>query len=183
MGDHTVVCQVEYSENFTRPIRINFNRRIGLRSKCPYLRHMSGWVDVVSNCTKHDQSTAITCLEILIKEVISIMPDVNEILFFSDAAASQLKNRYVVKHLTTMMDANDVKLSWNYFASSHGKRVLDGVAGILKRLVWTEIMAGVQCSSAQQFVDICCRKKTKTIVGFVQQAQFDATRVSLHRTF
>ena len=119
----------------------------------------------------------------MIKEVISIMPDVNESVFFSDGAASQFKNRYLLQHLTMMMDANDLEISWNYFASSHGKGVVDGVGGTLKSLVWTEIMAGARCSSAQEFVGICHRKKTATTVGFVQQAQLDATQVSLERTF
>ena len=114
---------------------------------------------------------------------MSFTPDVNEIVFSFDSAASQFKNRYRLQHLTMIMDINDLEISWNYFASSHGKGVVDGVGGTLKRLVWMEIMTGARCSSAQEFVDICHRKQTATVVGFVQQAQFDATKVSLERTF
>ena len=97
--------------------------------------------------------------------------------------ASQFKNRYIINHLTTMLDTMDIDFSWNYFASSHGKGIVDGVGGTLKRLVWLEIMAGKRCSSAEDFVKIC-QEKTKTIsVIFVQQAQFDITESMLEKAF
>lgn len=138
---------------------------------------------LVSNSTKHDKYAVITCLEILINEIISMMPDVNKIILFSDNASSQFKNRYIIHHLTTILDTFDIDISWNYFASGHGKGTVDAVGGILKRLVWLEILAGKQCSSAESFVQIC-RQKTKTIsVIFVQQAQFDLTRIMLENVF
>ena len=115
--------------------------------------------------------------------MISIMPDLNDIIFFSDGEASQFKNRYVIQHLTTMMDQSNINFSWNYFASSHGKGLVDSIGGILKRLVWMEIMAGTRCSSAEDFVDICHQKAKTITVGLVQQAQIDATYTTLEQTF
>ncbi|CAF0764370.1 unnamed protein product [Rotaria sordida] len=117
---------------------------------------------LVSNSTKHDKYSVITCLEILVNEIASMMLDVKQIIFFSDNASSQFKNRYIINHLTTMLDVLDIDFSWSYFASSHGKGVVDGVGGTLKRLVWLEIMVGKRCSSAEDFVRIC-QEKTKTI--------------------
>ena len=71
----------------------------------------------------------------IIKEVVSIMADVKETVFFSDGATIQFKNRYLIEYLM-MMEVNDLGISWNYFASSHGKRVVDGVGGTLKRLMF-----------------------------------------------
>lgn len=81
------------------------------------------------------------------------------------------------------MDQNDIEFSWNYFASAHGKGIVDGLGGTLKRLVWLDIMAGVRCSSAKDFVDICHQKSKSVIVDFVQQAQHDATKALLENTF
>ena len=111
------------------------------------------------------------------------MPDVDTIKFFSDGAASQFKNRFLLQHLTTMMEETGVEFEWNYFASSHGKGVVDGIGGTLKRLVWMENMAGMRCSSARDFVDICNQKTKTIIVGMVQQAQFDTTEALLVDTF
>jgi hypothetical protein len=103
--------------------------------------------------------------------------------FFSDNPSSQLKNRYIIHQLTTILDTYDIDIGWNYFASGHGKGTVDAVGGVFKRLVWLEILAGKECSSAEDFVRIC-HEKTKTIyVIFVQQAQFDFTRIILENVF
>jgi hypothetical protein len=111
------------------------------------------------------------------------MPDVDQIIFFSDGAASQFKNRYIIQYLTNMMDKFDINFSWNYFSSSHGKGVVDSIGGTLKRLVWMDVMAGARCSSAKEFVNICKRKTKTIIVGLVQQAQFDTTEALLKTCF
>ena len=190
-GDRTVVRQVDYAENFTLTNQDQIQstywsqNQVSMFTAYIWMGGSGGQgqsFGLVSNGKTHDKFAVITCREVMIKEVISIMPDVNEIVFSSDGAASQFKNRCLLQHLTMMMDANVVEISWNYFASSHGKGVVDGVGGTLKRLVWTEIIVGARCSSAQEFIDICHRKTTATVVGSVQQAQSDVTKVSLART-
>ena len=91
------------------------------------------------------------------------MPDVNTIKFSSDGAASQFKNRFLPQHLITMMEQTGIEFEWSYFASFHGKGVVDGIGGTLKRLVWMENMAGVRCSSAKDFVDIYINKRQKRL--------------------
>ena len=71
----------------------------------------------------------------IIKEVVSIMADVKETVFFSDGDTIQFKNRYLIEYLM-MMEVNDLGISWTHFASSHGKVVVDGVGGTLKRLMF-----------------------------------------------
>ena len=46
---------------------------------------------------------------------------------------------------------------------SHGKRVVDAIGGIVKRMVWQEIMTKKQCCSATDFARIA-KTKTKTII-------------------
>jgi hypothetical protein len=90
---------------------------------------------------------------------------------------------YIINHLTTMLDVLDIDFSWNYFASSHGKGVVDGVGGTLKRPVWLEIMAGKRFSSAADFVKIC-QKKIKTISTIlIRQAQSDRTKSMFENIF
>ena len=110
------------------------------------------------------------------------MPDIGEIIFSSDDAGSQLKNRYVIQHLTTTMNQNDIDFSWNYFAQAHGKGIVDGLGGTLKRLFWLDIMTGACCSSAKDFVNICHQKSKSVIVTLVRQAQHDVTRALLKNT-
>ena len=189
---HVVVCQVDYAENFTlyKQDQIQSahwsNKQVSIFTAYAWFGGSGGKrqpFTFVSNTTEHNKYTVITCLEILVDEIIHIMPDVDEIIFFSDGAGNQFKNRYVIQHLTTMMDRTDIDFSWNYFASAHGKGVVDGLGGTLKRLVWLDIMAGDHCSSARDFVDICQQKSKAVIVGLVQQAQYDSTKFLLENTF
>jgi len=190
--DQTVICQVDYAENFGI---VNQDQIQSGYWSTKYISIFTAYIwfggsggdghsfGLVSNSTKHDKYEVITCLEILVNEIVNMMPDVNQIIFFSDNAASQFKNRYIINHLTTMLDVSGIDFNWNYFASSHGKGIVDGVGGILKRLVWLEIMAGKGCASAEDFVNIC-HQKTKTIsVLFVKQVQFDITKSMLEKTF
>ena len=36
---------------------------------------------------------------------------------------------------------HDLKIRWNFFATSHGKGVVDGIGGTLKRTVWRHVKA------------------------------------------
>ncbi|CAF3187029.1 unnamed protein product [Rotaria socialis] len=188
----TVICQVDYSENFTLVNQDQIqsahwsNQQVSIFTAYAWMSNSGGEgysFGFVADSAKHDKYCVITCLENLVEEIINIMSDVNEIIFFSDGAARQFKNRYVIQHLTTMMDKFDINFSRNYFTSSHGKGIVDSIGGTLERLVWMEIMTGVICSSAKEFVDICRRKTRTIIVNLVQQAQFDTTRVTLENTF
>jgi len=190
--DTTVVCQIDYAENFTLQHQDQIKsahwskKQVSIFTSYIWLGGSGGEghsFGFVSNSIKHDKYSVITCLEILVKEIMSFMPDVQQIMFFSDGAAGQFKNRYILQHLTRIMDKTDINISWNYFSSSDGKGIVDSIGVTLKRLVWTEILAGARVISAKDFVDVC-RLKTKTItVGLIQEAQFDATRALLEKNF
>ena len=85
------------------------------------------------------------------------------ITFFSDGAGSQFKQRYLFRNLTRLSIDHNLNLSWNYFATSHGKGVVDAIGGVTKRLVYQEIMTKKQCTNAGDFVRIA-KTKTNTII-------------------
>jgi hypothetical protein len=51
-----------------------------------------------------------------------------------------------------------IHIQWNYFATSHGKGVVDGIGGTVKRLVWNSVMtrkvSAVQ--DAMSFYRVAC---------------------------
>ena len=51
----------------------------------------------------------------------TLLPSVKQVDVFSDGSASQFKQRYLFKNLSYLADDFDVELSWNFFASHHGK--------------------------------------------------------------
>jgi hypothetical protein len=54
-----------------------------------------------------------------------------------------------------------------------------GVRGIQERLIWAKLMADARYSFEREFIDI----HVLTAVGLVQQATFDATKVSFEGIF
>ena len=190
--DGTVICQVDYAENFTLREQDQIqsaywsNKQISLFTAYAWMGGSGGEgysFGFIANSTKHDKYSVITCLEVLIQEIVDINPEVDRIIFFSDGAASQFKNKFIIQHLSTLADTSGLDFSWNYFASSHGKGVVDSIGGTLKRIVWLETLAGTRCRSALDFVRICRTKTKSIIVELIQQAQFDVTQTKFEKTF
>jgi len=74
-------------------------------------------------------------------------------------------------------------LNWHYFATSHGKGVVDAVGGTVKRLVYRSILAGQQCTSATEFVKIA-QSKTNTIeVAELTQNDIDESKAQMEPIF
>uniref|UniRef100_A0A1I8HH74 SWIM-type domain-containing protein n=1 Tax=Macrostomum lignano TaxID=282301 RepID=A0A1I8HH74_9PLAT len=60
--------------------------------------------------------------------------------FWSDGPASQFKNKFMF-HFTELAcrEFELAELSWEFFATSHGKGAIDGLGGTLKRFAWCEV--------------------------------------------
>jgi hypothetical protein len=55
----------------------------------------------------------------------------------------------------------NVEIIWNFFATSHGKRVVDGLGGTVKWSVWRAVKSGSQLKNAKQFYQVAKIKKIK----------------------
>ena len=71
--------------------------------------------------------------------VKKIHPNVTKAYIFSDGPSSQFKNKYIVNFLHKLNQT--IHIQWNFLATSHGKGVVDGVGGTIKRLVWKALIA------------------------------------------
>ena len=49
------------------------------------------------------------------------MPSLEEVLILNDGSDSQFKNRYIIKYLSTMSSEFNISVSWQVFATGHGK--------------------------------------------------------------
>ena len=66
-------------------------------------------------------------------QILSNTPDeVKHIKIWTDGPASQFKNQYVITSMPMLSAKHNVKLSWNFSATSHGKGPFDGVGATLK---------------------------------------------------
>jgi hypothetical protein len=131
----------------------------------------------------HDKYCINTCLEYIIDESKQYLPNLTTITFFSDGAASQFKQRFLFRNLTKLSIDSSLNLSWSFFATSHGKGVVDAIGGIVKRMVWQEIMTKKQCETAVDFVRLAKSKTNTIILREITQAAIDASEQKLQQIF
>jgi len=58
---------------------------------------------------------------------------------FNDGPTSQFKQRFLFSNLHYWEQAYEISIKWNFFATSQGKGVVDGIGGTVKRMVWRNI--------------------------------------------
>ena len=122
-------------------------------------------------------------MEIILNHIETVLPNVKEINCFSDGAASQFKQRFHFRNLTRIADEHRISLSWHFFATSHGKAVFDGIGGVVKHLVWSAILAGGVCRSAQDFIKLAQKKTNKVILIEITQNNIDNSKIKLENIF
>ena len=74
-------------------------------------------------------------------------------------------------------------MSWHFFATSHGKGVVDGIGGVVKRLVWSAILGGEMCRSAEDFIKLVQKKTNKVILVEITRNDIDNSRIKLENIF
>lgn len=90
---------------------------------------------IISDCMSHNTVAVHLFQRMMIDFLKQKRPSQpQKIHYFSDGAASQYKNKYNFLNLCFHKVDFDVEAEWNFFASSHGKNVCDGVGGTVKRL-------------------------------------------------
>ncbi|CAF3410399.1 unnamed protein product [Rotaria socialis] len=133
--DEKILLQVDFAENFnmkeqdeiqsahwnTKPLSI-FTAFVWSKSK-------SFSFALPSLDLTHDKFVANAALKIILNHIETVLPNVLEVNCFSDGAASQFKQRFLFRNLMQSNNERKIKLSWNFFATSHGKGVVDGIWG------------------------------------------------------
>ena len=65
--------------------------------------------------------------------ILDKIPDkVKTLSIWLDGVASQFKNYLILATMKVLLKKHDVQISYDFFATSHGKGLLDGIAGTVK---------------------------------------------------
>lgn len=92
---------------------------------------------VVSDCLHHDTVAVYLFQKCFLQFVKSHLPErlqPKHIIYFSDGAASQYKNRKNFLNLCCHKTDFAISAEWHFSATSHGKGACDGLGGTVKRL-------------------------------------------------
>lgn len=95
--------------------------------------HMKNLVSI-SECLHHDTVAVHMFQSGLLKFIRDKIPNVNHVIYFSDGASAQYKNKKNFINLTHHSKDFQMSAEWHFFPTSHGKGPCDGLGGTLKRL-------------------------------------------------
>lgn len=87
---------------------------------------------IISESLKHNVEAVYQFQHVIVKHIENRM-QVKKIIFFSDGAASQYKNKKNFLNLCMFKKEFGIDAEWHFFATSHGKSPCDALGGSLKR--------------------------------------------------
>lgn len=88
----------------------------------------------ISECLRHDTIAVHLFQRQLVEFIKTNLKDINKIIYFSDGASGQYKNKKNFINLTHHFEDFKMAAEWHFFPTSHGKGPCDGIGGTLKRL-------------------------------------------------
>jgi len=106
---------------------------------------------VVSESNDHSRAAALTCVDIVVKEVEKHV-HLSKLILWSDGCASQFRSRFVFKLLAHYRP--ELQIGWHYNEVHHGKGPMDGIGGTLKNVVYRQVKSDrVMINSVSDFFD------------------------------
>ena len=128
---------------------------------------------IISNELQHGKYAVHAFLDYLLRDLKATYPDITKVNFISDGAASQFKQKFLFTNLTFMEEVHHIKVVWNFFATSHGKGVVDGIGGHVKRLVWIASMTGTRVINSETFADIAASRAPNIKVMHISSVEIE----------
>ena len=81
---------------------------------------------------------------------------------------------------TTGEQDHHLKLTWNFFTTFHGKGVVDGLGGTVKRAVWRHVRSGqVHTTTAEEYTKIAKERNPKIHVQFIANGDIEQIKPQL----
>ena len=82
--------------------------------------------DAHTDLTDHTNTTIVVYLDYLLN-IHAVYR--SNIFLWSDGTSSRFKNRFMARFMEMSEEKHASNISWNFFATSHGKGAVDGVGG------------------------------------------------------
>lgn len=150
------LIQVDFAENFVcvnqdevQKAHWNQNQLTLFTTAFYYNNNFHGKVFVSDNKV-HAKETIVAYLW----KLLSSLPSTLRILkLWSDGPVSQFKNKFMAALMSHFEEKFEIKIIWNYFATSHGKGCVDGLGATVKQVVRKHIKArDIVVNNAADFV-------------------------------
>ncbi len=101
-------------------------------------------------------------------------PGIEQLDVFTDGASSQFKQRFLFCNLYAWEQEHGFKIKWHFFATSHGKGVVDGLGGTVKRAVWRHIRSGqAHVSNPEEYAVVARERNPNIYIEYVSQSSIE----------
>lgn len=141
---------------------------------------------VISDYLEHNTVVVHTFQKHLINQIKEKIPNIKKIIYFSDGASSQYKNRKNFSNLCNHKSDFNVDAEWNFFATAHGKNACDGVGGTTKRETARASLQRPykqQILTPQQFFEFCDKNLSGIKYMFVGAEEVEQNERDLKKRF
>ena len=138
----SIVLQVDFSENATIAAQKEVQAAHWHHSQAT-LFTTHAWINkdtnfsmvVISDDLDHTKYSIFVFMQHVLHSLKVKFSTISSINIFSDGPTSQFKQRFLFSNLHYWEQAHEISIKWNFFATSHGKGVVDGIGGTVKRTV------------------------------------------------
>lgn len=148
------------------------------------LQHQS--LVIIAESLKHNYEAVYQFQQQLFKFLKERFSAINKIIFFSDGAGGQYKNKKNFYQLCQYKTTHGFDSEWNFFATSHGKGPCDGIGGAFKRNATKASLQRPytdQITTAKQLFDWAIKSESNIIFRFCTVQQYNRVARSLAKTF
>ncbi|CAF4135314.1 unnamed protein product [Adineta steineri] len=187
--NETICIQVDFSENFhinvQDAIQSSFYSKDSVSLFTCYVWHLNSGQSYVyaSDELSHDKYHVGAALNHLFNKLKNQFLNLKQVHVFSDGATQQFKQKFLFRNLCRLSERFKIDLFWHFFATAHGKGVVDGVGGTLKRVIYLAILGGQLCKSAADFVRIGQSKTTAIEIVEIEKYKIDDCKAELENLF
>ena len=137
---------------------------------------------IISDDPVHNKLQVHTYVRKIISYLKEKYPAIKDVIIFSDGCAAQFKQRYLFSNLYSWEKQFGINMSWNFFATSHGKGVIDGHGGTIKRSVWRYVKSnkdGPGTPTAKAFFDVAVQRNPSIKLFFIPRDEIVSNEVKL----
>ena len=177
-----IVIQVDYSENATIVAQREIQSAHWCHSQAT-LFTVHAWLSgvdgesmvIISDDLNHTKQSVYVCMQAVFTYLRGKYPHIEHVNVFSDGPTSQFKQRYLFSNLHSWEKEYDFKLTWNFFATSHGKGVVDGIGGTVKRTVWRHIKAErAHVTDAKEYAELAQKLCPNIYVQYIPASAIES---------
>ena len=184
---NTMTVQMDFAENYACTAQDEVKSahwkkaQITLHTSAAWFRSDILLHVIISDNLKHDKYAVVVYLS----EILKYKPEnVRFLRVWTDGPNSQFENKYAMDPKEMLSEMYNIKIIWNFSATSHGKGPVDGVGATLKIIAADKVCRHESIiTNLQDFYDAVMHSSVKVNCMPVDEFQVHVENLGLQKLF